>query len=151
MADRFVIPQFIDEEAKIIGPITGRQFMILLVAGMFEFIFFKLFDFALFLTTGIPLIFFAIVLAFVKVRGQRFHYFILNFFQTMRKPGIRVWMKGKDDTIQPPKPTKKEKREAELQAQRAQIVEKKPASKSRLSDLSLVVNTGGVYRPDDQQ
>ena len=46
---QFVIPQFIDVEDKIIGPITVRQFIIMLAGGGLVFISYKLSDFTLFL------------------------------------------------------------------------------------------------------
>ena len=39
--DRYNVPQFIDVEAKIIGPITARQFIIMLVACGLTFIWYK--------------------------------------------------------------------------------------------------------------
>jgi adenosylhomocysteinase len=47
--DQFTVPQFIDVEDKIFGPITTRQFLILLATGLILFIAFKLADIALFI------------------------------------------------------------------------------------------------------
>jgi len=47
--DQFVVPQFIDVEDKIFGPVTTRQFVILLIAGLIIFIAFKLADITLFI------------------------------------------------------------------------------------------------------
>lgn len=139
---RFVVPQFIDEEAKIIGPITGRQFVVMLGALLIEFIFYKLFDFALFLLIGVPFILFALVMAFVKIRGQKFHYFLLNFIQKLRRPALRVWDKRFEEKWMIAK-VEEPKKEPPAPLARA------PVTSSRLSELSLVVNTGGVYRPED--
>ena len=46
---QFVVPQFIDVEDKVIGPVTVRQFLILLVGGGVLFIAYRLSDFTLFL------------------------------------------------------------------------------------------------------
>lgn len=142
MPERFVIPQFIDEEAKIIGPVTGRQFVLLLVGVMFEFIVFRLADFALFLLIGIPFGLFIVVLAFLKIRGQKFHYFLLSFFQKLRRPNVRVWQHTADMIVlvKPQKPV----------AKKPEVVQKTPITTGRLTELSLVVNTGGVYHPDDE-
>ncbi|HLD34501.1 MAG TPA: PrgI family protein, partial [Patescibacteria group bacterium] len=91
--DQFLVPQFIDVEDKIFGPVTTRQFVILLVAGLIIFIAYKLADFALFVFMLAVLGGFSLVLAFVKINGQTFHYFILNIFQTMRRPSRRIWQK----------------------------------------------------------
>lgn len=140
---QFVVPQFIEVEDKIFGPITIRQFLILLVGGGIVFFAWRYGDLALFalvlaLVGGLSLIF-----AFVKVNGQTFHYFVLNIIQTMRKPGVRVWKKGFD--------------RGELEylrklgsepAEEAAPKTKQP-ERRRIRDLALVVNTGGFYRPED--
>ncbi len=143
MPEQFIVPQFIDVEDKIIGPITVRQFVILLVSAGITFLFYKLFDFTLFLVTGIPLIGIGIVVAFIKINGQPFHFFLLNLAQTVRRPGLRVWNKELTDAevraflarpeIKPPPPPP----------------QKAPLEESHLAELSLIVNTGGVYRPEE--
>lgn len=142
MENRFVVPQFIDEEAKIIGPITMRQFLILLATMMVMFIFFKSFDFALFLLVGIPFTFFMLIMAFVKIRGQKFHYFLLNFVVKMRRPNVRIWDKSQQGNIEVMKVDEKK-------PEPPRLVKQAP-SQGRLHELSLVVNTGGMYRPDEE-
>jgi len=141
--DQFVIPQFIDVEDKIFGPVTTRQFIILLVAGLVLFIAFKLADFALFIIFLIVIGGGALVIAFVKINGQSFHYFLLNIFQTMLRPSRRVWNKTYS----------KEELEALRKAAKLEIVEKAveipQLSYSRIRNLSLTVNTGGYYKPED--
>lgn len=79
---QFVVPQFIDVEDKIFGPITTRQFVIMLVAGIIIFLAFRFGDFALFVFTLAVVGGIALLFAFVKVNGQQFHYFLLNLVQT---------------------------------------------------------------------
>src|SRR3989338_9647067 len=96
MPEQYVVPQFIDSEDKIFGPVTARQFIILMVVALMEFLLFKLLSFVFFLLIGIP--FFALggTIAFTKINGQPFHFFILNAVQTFKKPGLRVWDKTVD-------------------------------------------------------
>ena len=144
MPDQFVVPQFLDVEAKIIGPITARQFSILLATLLAEFIVYRLFLSLLpLIAIGIPVLATGIVFAFGKVNGQPFHFIVLNMIQTLRKPHIRVWDKIlsdgelrdrlKKEFIPPPPPP----------------IRKARLEKSRLSELSLIANTGGVYESDD--
>jgi len=143
MPEQFVVPQFIDSEDKILGPVTARQFVILMVVGFLDFLLFKLLPFVQFLLVGIPLVVLAGILAFVKINGQPFHFFLLNLIQTFRKPSLRVWDKSLTT--------------AEIKAYQAQVTppptpptpRKAPMTSSRLQELSLVVNTGGVYKPED--
>lgn len=143
MPEQFVVPQFIDIEDKIIGPISARQFVILLVVLLTDTLLFKFLSIPKFLLTGLPLALVGLTFAFVRVNGQPFHYFVLNIVQTIRKPRVRVWDKALTDA---------EVRIflSEEEAPRAPIAPPKaPVTASRLAELSLVVNTGGVYNPED--
>lgn len=142
MADQFVVPQFLDVETKIIGPITGRQFAILLGTLLAEFIIYSVFlNVLVMVALGVPTLALGIAFAFAKVNGQPFHYIVLNMIQTLRKPRVRVWDKTVTDAE-----LKKKKEEPDAEPV---MVVKAPIERSRLSELSLVVNTGGVYKPDE--
>jgi hypothetical protein len=144
MPQQFVVPQFIDVEDKIFGPVTTRQFLIILVAGLVIFAAYRWGDFALFITVTALVGGLALVLAFVKVNGQTFHYFLLNIIQTARKPGLRVWSKqySKEEIDFLRKRGAEEAEEI--------VAPAKKATGSHIRDLSLVVNTGGYYRPEDE-
>lgn len=140
---QFVVPQFIDVEDKILGPITTRQFAILMITALVMFIIYKILYIWYALAVDVVLLGMALVLAFVRINGQPFHYFLLNFVQTFRRPDTRVWNKDLTDAeiialakveIPPPPPPK---------------IYKEAPTTSRLSELALVVNTGGVYHPED--
>lgn len=140
---RYVVPQFIDVEDKIIGPLTTRQFLILLVTTGIMFLQYKLADFGLFLLIGIPTFALGGIFAFFRVNGQPFHFFLLNMVQTFRRPGLRIWDKEFTDSelldiIRTPPPPPPPKR-----------IRKDPLAATKLTELSLVVNTGGVYNPED--
>jgi len=133
---QFTVPQFIDVENKIIGPITTRQFLIFLVAAILIFLCFKLFDFSLFLTLGIIIFIFAGVFAFLKVNGRPFHYFLLNVVQTLRKPGLRIWDHHVSNV--------EEKEKQEIQYENVGV--NKKINQAQLEELSLIVDTKGKYR-----
>ncbi len=137
---QFVIPQFIDVEDKIIGPITARQFIILLAVAIVLFIFYKLFTFIYFLIFALPIFGLGVVLAFIKVNGQPFHFFLLNLLQTLRRPPLRIWNKelGLDEVRRYLK-----KEEVKVAVPRPI---KEPIVATKLAELSLIVNTGGVYK-----
>ena len=137
---QFVVPQFIDVEDKVIGPITVRQFITLLGGAGLVFVAYKLTDFALFMVEFVVISGITFGFAFIKINGRPVHYFLLNVFQTTQRPHLRTWQK--DFTT------------AELKE-----FMKKPAPKtasvaashnrartSRLAELSLIVDTGGVYQ-----
>ena len=142
--EQFTVPQFIDAEDKIIGPITARQFIILLVAILINVVLYKLLPFVVFIIFAVLLMAFAGVIAFTKINGMPFHFFMLNLVQTFKRPQLRIWDKTltdaqirdltKEEEAPPPPPPERKVR----------------ASKSRLREMTMVVNTGGVYNPDEQ-
>ncbi len=143
MPDQFVVPQFIDAEDKIFGPITARQFIILMVVFLMDFILFRLLSFTQFLLFGIPLIALGGIVAFVRINGAPFHYFSLNLLQTFKKPRLRVWSREYSDAelrelmkVVPPPPL-------------LHFTRKGFTGSSRLQELTLVVNTGGIYKPEE--
>ena len=143
MPQQFVVPQFIDVEDKIIGPITTRQFLIIMGTTLILFIIYKILRFWYFVLTGLPIVGIAATFAFARVNGAPFHLFFLNILETYRRPKTRVWYKEIND--------------AELRASLSAapiappvaVAPKEAITTSRLQELTLVANTGGVYNPED--
>jgi hypothetical protein len=134
----FLVPQFIDVETKIIGPVTTRQFIIMMVAGIIDFLLYKIFVFTWFAVIGLLVTGVFLMVAFLKINGMPLHYFFLNFAQTMKKPKLRVWQK-----VEITSAPKEEKIEV-----RKEFIAKPAISSSRLSTLSLIINTGGAYKEE---
>jgi hypothetical protein len=134
----FSVPQFIDVESKIIGPITTRQFLIMMVAGMICFILYKTLYFTYFVIFGFIVIGIFGMVAFLRVNGMPFHYFFLNLMQTLKRARLRIWAKEEISGL--PKEVKKKEEE--------RFVPKPPLSGERLSTLTLIVNTGGAYKEE---
>ena len=141
---QFVVPQFIDVEDKIIGPVTVRQFIIMLVAAGLDFIAYKLADFSLFLVEMIIISFTAFVLAFVPVNGRPMHYFLLNILQTSRRPKLRIWQKIFS------RAELKEYSKKKILNLPPRIMTRNKVRASRLAEISLIVDTGGVYQGEKE-
>ncbi len=141
--EQFTVPQFIDVEDKIFGPVTARQFVIMLVTALILFIIYKIADTTLFIFFLATLGGSSLILAFVKINGQSFHYFILNLIQTLRRPSRRIWYKMDS----------KDELEEMRKSGRVEVIEKVSEiprlSYNRIRDLSLAVNTGGYYKPEE--
>jgi len=139
---QFVVPQFIGVEDKVIGPITVRQFILMVIGGVFIFIAFKYTDITLFLFLAVVILILVFLFGFFKVNGLAFHNFLLNIMMSFKKPSLRVWNKKLSDEelqIFIHKPIKKKE-----QLKKAQ--KKKMISMSRLAELSLIVDTKGNYK-----
>ncbi len=138
--EQFVVPQFIEVEAKIIGPISARQFIQIIIGLGFSYAWFRLFSSPLIF---IPMIFLTTsifgALAFGKVNGQTMHYFLLNLLQTLRRPRLKIWFRL---------PYQEEKEAA--QVEEVTVRDKGPITESRLAAVSLIVDTGGAYVSDDR-
>lgn len=138
---QFVVPQFIDVEDKIIGPITVRQFIIMLAGFLIMAIFYKLFDFSMFITFGLLTLIISGIFSFAKINGRPFHYFVLNLLQTFKRPKLRVWRNGF-------LPEDYNESAAGLPAGGLFDVsaQNKRYTASRLAELSLIVDTKGAYK-----
>lgn len=139
---QFTIPQFIDVEDKIIGPITARQFIIILAGFLFMGVCYKIFDFSLFVATAAITIVIVSAFAFVKINGRPFHFFLLNLIQTFKKPHLRIWSHIL-------KEIEREEEAALVVVSYAPLP--KTYTTSRLAELSLIVDTKGAYRGEEDK
>ena len=143
MPNQFIVPQFIDVEDKIIGPVSVRQFIIFLVGGGFMVgayqILIKLANQTIaFIFTAIGILIGIIAFAFVKVNGRPFHLFLLSLLQAVKNPRMRVWnnvvMEHLEYRRQPPPPSP--------------IPTKQPLTPTSLAKLALLVDTGGAVHEE---
>lgn len=93
------VPQRIDMEDRLVGPLTMQQFLYLLFGGLIIYLVNNW-------TAGSvlrPLILYPIVLlvgpislalAFVKVQDRPFIYFLASLFKYLTRPKRRVWQRG---------------------------------------------------------
>ncbi len=137
--EQFLVPQFIEIETKIIGPITTRQFLIMMIAGMLDFILYKLLYINTFIIVGLFITTIFGIIAFARINGMPFHFFFLNLVQTFQKPKLRVWDKTKEIILE----KKEEKKEI-----KKEFIPKQGIEGSSLAKLALTVNTGGAYKED---
>jgi len=134
---QYIVPQFIAVEDKILGPITVRQFIIVLVISLTDVILFKLVDLSLFIILTIPLASLAIVFAFVNINGKPFHFFFLNFITTLRRSRIRIWQSNYKFVYSLNYDEKEEKKK---------VIPQKTMDVSQLDVLSKTVDTSGKYQ-----
>ncbi|MDP3043224.1 MAG: hypothetical protein Q8N21_02390 [bacterium] len=141
---QFTVPQFIDVEDKIIGPITVRQFLILLAGSLLIAVCYKIFDFSAFVTAGVLIFGFSGILAFLKINGRPFHFFVLNLIQTFRRTRLRIWNNAIAETYDYIEEEFSE--QAGTKTAETSIIPIKHYTASRLAELALTVDTKGVYK-----
>lgn len=124
---QFQVPQFIDIEDKIIGPLTLKQFLYLLGAagvGLLGWFFLQLF---LFIIIAIPFAGLFAAMAFLKIGGRPFPTILTNAMNYYFKPRLYLWQHIEE---------KKVKTAAEA-GKEAPMLEGVPRlSESKLSDLA---------------
>lgn len=90
---RFEVPQFIEIEDKIFGPLTWRQFLYLGGGvGMAVVMFFML-PLIFFIIFGIPLALLAGALSFYPVNNRPFSYFLESVINYVSGPKLYLWRK----------------------------------------------------------
>lgn len=90
---QFEVPQFIEVEDKIFGPLTWRQFVYLGGGIGMAVVMFFILPFILFAIFGVPLAVLAAALAFYPVNSRPFSYFLEAFFNYISRPKRYLWRK----------------------------------------------------------
>lgn len=88
---QFQVPQFIETEDRVVGPLTLKQFAYIAAAGILVVIFFLLFNFWLWLILTALVSSVGLALAFVKVNGRSLIVFLRALFDNFWKPKIYVF------------------------------------------------------------
>jgi len=92
---RLKVPRFLDLEDKMIGPLTLKQFLFLIVGGGVSFVIWYLFNLWAFIIISIPIVGFFGSLAFLKVNGRPFLNFVSSILNFVTKPRLYIWKKEK--------------------------------------------------------
>jgi len=141
----FVVPQFIEVESKVIGPISVRQFIILLATAGIMFIWYSLFSTVFFIALSAVTFGIGVVFAFVKVNSQPFHQFALSAIQTAKRPALGIWHREINQAVVVKMARKDRKKDKDDKS----FTPKPEVSTSHLAELSLIVDTAGKYSPED--
>jgi len=92
----FKVPQFIETEDRVIGPLTIKQFIYIAIGGFFLFLLLmakvKLYVFLFFTALVAPSVF---LLAFKKMNGKDMSSYIKDWIIFFFKPKLYLWKKKK--------------------------------------------------------
>ncbi len=89
----YQVPQYLDVEDKIIGPLTLKQFLILLAGGGIIFLLYNILKLPIFIILSFPVAFITLLIAFYKKDNQKFGKFIANLLSFLGNPNIYTWKK----------------------------------------------------------
>lgn len=135
---QFQVPQFIDVEDKILGPITMRQFFIMLIPLGAGILLYFLLRFWLVVILELPLLIGCALFAFYRPYGMRFSRFFSAFLSYSLKPRMFLWKREEHARVV--------FTEKETAAQPTEA--KKPVGRGGLKAKKSSIETGSVYREE---
>lgn len=96
---RFQVPQFIEIEDKIIGPLTIKQFLYLAGGGAACFIIYRFLPFLIAILIIMPVGGFALALAFYKVNNKPFIHSLEAAFHFLLAQKLYIWKKNPKEAV----------------------------------------------------
>jgi len=142
---QFQVPQNIDMEDKLVGPLTLTQFLYLLGGGLLIYLLFHALArdyFGVFLLLAIPIGLIALALTFLKIQEQPLSHFVAAGIKYLGQPKVRLWQRR---TYREPiltAPLKEEKKVAEPE---------KHVDKSALEQLAYKLDTAQPGKPEERK
>lgn len=135
---QYQVPQFIETEDKIIGPLTLRQFIYLAVVGLISFFLFFILQLWVWIIISSTLVAIAGSLAFIRYNGQPMYKIALYALKYFWQPRFYLWKKSE---IQPAAP---EIKIPKIEIVKPEIAEEKigEAKKPLLKNLWLKIQIG---------
>ncbi len=121
---RYQVPQFIEVEDKIFGPLTLKQFLYVAGGGAIFFILWSVLPRFLAVLIGLPILVFFIALAFYKINGKPMIVLVEAAFQYAFSSKLYIWKK---------KPKTPVKNRTQIEHKKASVPK---LSESKLRDLA---------------
>jgi hypothetical protein len=100
---RFEVPQFIDVEDKIFGPLTFKQFIYLGGGAGLAYVSYKILPFPFWPILTLGFVGLGLLLAFYKLNNRTFIQIAQSWLAFMIKSKLYIW-KRSPPKIEPPKP-----------------------------------------------
>lgn len=85
------VPQFIDVEDKVAGPLTWKQLGWMVAMGACLFVIYTIFSGILFYLLAIPVALLFVALAFFRPNGMAFPQFLFYSVSFLFRPKVSVW------------------------------------------------------------
>lgn len=141
---QFQVPQFIEVEDKIFGPLTVRQFIYLAGGAGFAAIMITLLPFYIAVIISLPVVLLAAALAFYKVNNRSFIELLQSIFSFYTSNNLYIWK---------PREPKFEPEELGESALKKEALYVPKPSQSRLKDLawSLDIKESSIYSDRKQR
>ena len=125
------VPQFIERKAKIVGPLTFRQFIIVVLVSVACYIFKVTLPTFFFILASVILVGSVGSLTFLKINGQRLEVIFRNFLVFTASPKIYLWKRK----VMPPKFVIKKMPKKEEEIKKDKYILPEIAGRSKLKKL----------------
>ena len=135
---RFKVPKNVDIEDRIVGPLTWKQFLWFLGAGIILFVLWKIVDQSLFIMLTIIIVLTASAFAFIKPSGKTLLSFLINVLLYNTKNKQYVWERKKHKLT----PGKYDLTKDDLPKEEIVVV-KKQFPHQKVQQLSEILDTEG--------
>lgn len=129
---QYQVPQFIEVEDKIFGPLTLKQFVFIAGGGGLCLVFFTFFPLYLTILLGIPVMALSISLAFFQVNGRPLIFAMEHAFNYLIGNKLYLWKQRLTTNDQRPTTPQEE--------QKPTVMSVPKLSESKLKDLSWSLN-----------
>jgi len=127
---QYSVPQFIDIEDKIVGPLTGKQTLYLMIGGGFLMLIFSFFDFMFFMIIFVIVAPITLAFAFWKPKGMTVARWIANIINYHTTDHLYTWRREPEGI-----------KIKAVQKKKTQAIPEKNVSKNRISELAWLLDT----------
>jgi len=134
----FNVPQYIDVEDKIAGPLTAKHLLWMFAMGGVLLILWTILEKTYFIVCAIPVVIIFLALAFYRPYNQPFIKFIFSGFVFLLRPKIYSWQRM-------PKMKNEDDQHKKAQNQPVQKKEKKVTAEE-IKELAKIIDSGGMVR-----
>jgi hypothetical protein len=134
---RFQVPQFIDVEDKIFGPLSLKQFIYVAGGGGMSFLLYRFLNFYLAVLCIVPVMAFATAMAFYKINEKPLIFTIEAAFRYFFSTKLYIWKKQEKKVIK--------KAEESVEEESLLVVPK--LSDSKLKDLTWSLDINEALNP----
>lgn len=139
---QYPVPQFIERETRLLGPLTGRQLIIFGVVAFILFVLYFLVPTFVLVLIGTILVTGAVSLAFIKVNNRPLADALFSFLNYFFKPRVYLWQrkelsekemqKKTEEVVKKAYPNKEKKAEA--------VEEEVPVNEEKIKNLADLLN-----------
>jgi len=141
---QYKVPQDVETEDKILGPLSIKQFIYVIIGLLWAFLMWRVFSFSIIVAIAfaLPVTGFFLLLGFGRREGVPFEDYVVAFIRFLIVPRKRIWIK--DDT--------KEQmvRESPKSLQTTGSA-KKEVSVGQLKQLATIIDTRGNFKDPSVQ